>query len=127
MDVFIEKIVPRRKTLKDNLMAIGIIIVGIVLTLVVLNIPVLSSFAPVLVIAIIYFGYLFTKSINLEYEYAVTNGDIDVDKIIAQRKRKRLFSASTSDIEIVAKVRSDKYSGEYKNIRKRIEAVSSSF
>jgi len=67
MDVFIEKIVPRRKTLKDNLMAIGIIIVGIVLTLVVLNIPVLSSFAPVLVIAIIYFGYLFTKSINLEY------------------------------------------------------------
>ena len=36
---------------------------------------------------------------NKEFEYSITNGSIDVDEIIAQRKRKRLVSVNGEKIE----------------------------
>ena len=38
-------------------------------------------------------------SLNIEYEYSVTNGDIDIDQITAKRKRKRIVSVSGAKIE----------------------------
>lgn len=122
MDVFIEKIVTRKKTSKEHLIVAGIVLGGLILSI--LSFILLGPISPAVVAAILYFGYYFVKGTNLEYEYAVTNGDIDVDKIIAQRKRKRVFSAYTKDVEIIARLKSDKYN-EYKNINKRVEAVSS--
>lgn len=124
MDTFIEKLITKKRTSKDSLISIGIVVAAIFLSVAILFIPIINSVAPVLIAAIIYFAYIFMKSTNLEFEYSVTNGDIDVDKIMAKRKRKRIFSAMTKDIEIVAKLKSDKYSSEYKNIRNKIEAVS---
>jgi len=123
MDVFIEKIVSRKKTTKDHMMVVGIILGGFILSIAAFTF--IGPVAPAVVAAVVYFGYYFAKGTNLEYEYAVTNGDIDVDKIIAQRKRKRVFSAYTKDIEIVAKLKGSKFTGEYNNIRNRVEAVSS--
>jgi hypothetical protein len=37
------------------------------------------------------------SSFDCEYEYIVTNGELDVDKIIAKRKRRRLLSIKASD------------------------------
>lgn len=125
MDTFIEKIVLRKKTGQDHLITAGIIVLAIILLIVVSSIPVVNSFGPILWVAVGYFAYFFIKTRNIEYEFAVTNGDIDIDKIIAQRKRKRIFSGSAKDFEIVAKLKSDKYTSEYKNIVKKIEAVSS--
>lgn len=125
MDIFIEKIVAKRKTSRDTLFKVGIVIAGIILSFIIMTIPIINSFAPILIAAVLYFGYYFIRSTNLEFEYAVTNGDIDVDKIIAQRKRKRIFSAMTKDIEIIAKLNSDKFASEFKNIPNKIAAVSS--
>lgn len=125
MDVFIEKIVARKKTGQDRLMVAGIIVAAFVALIVVSSIPIINSLGPVLWIVIGFLAFQFAKSRNIEFEYAVTNGDLDIDKIIAQRKRKRVFSGSAKDFEIVAKVKSDKYTNEYKNIAKKIEAVSS--
>lgn len=124
MDIFIEKIINKKKDTKDKLYVAGIILAGILLTAIVFIVPILSVFSPALFAIILFFGYHFAKSRNIEFEYAVTNGDIDVDKIIARSKRKRVLSVLTNDIEIVANIKSDKYS-DYKNITKRIEAVTS--
>ena len=35
--------------------------------------------------------YKMYKSKNIEFEYAVTNGDLDIDKIISQRKIREIF------------------------------------
>lgn len=40
----------------------------------------------------LYGGYYLVTNLDVEYEYIFTNGELDVDKIIAQRKRKRLCS-----------------------------------
>ncbi|HEX3026069.1 MAG TPA: hypothetical protein VHR42_02400, partial [Clostridia bacterium] len=68
--------------------------------------------------------YLFT-SFNLEYEYIVTNGEMDVDRIIAQKKRKREITVKLADIEIMAPV-SEKYKRDYENpnFQKKIDAGS---
>ncbi len=125
MDVFIEKIVAKRKTVADSLIVGGMILGGIILAFAVFMIPVLTGFAPILAAAILYGIYYFSKSRNIEFEYAVTNGDLDIDKIIAQRKRKRIFSVNCKEFEVVAKVRSVHHNEEIKRIPVKIEAVSS--
>ena len=52
----------------------------------------------ILIIAGVFYGaYYLMTGIDAEYEYILTNGDIDIDKIIGKRKRKRLLSASIGD------------------------------
>ena len=52
---------------------------------------------------IIYFAYKSTASFNIEYEYSVTNGVIDIDKIINKSSRKRLYSFECKQIESIVK------------------------
>ena len=53
----------------------------------------------------IYGGYKLISLLSIEYEYIYTNGDLDVDKIVAKSNRKRMVSIKCSEVE--------KY-GEYK-------------
>lgn len=123
MDIFIEKIVQKRKDAKDYLIIAGVIIVALFLMLVVLNyIPGMGFF---FMIGLGYIAYLIITTRNIEYEYAVTNGDLDIDKIIAQRKRKRIFSANCKNFEIVAKVKSSHFSNHYKNYKNQMNCASS--
>lgn len=46
---------------------------------------------------VVYGGYYFLTGIGTEYEYIVSNGEMDVDKIVGKRKRKRLVTASLGD------------------------------
>jgi hypothetical protein len=49
----------------------------------------------------IYGGVYLTKMLNVEYEYIVTNGEVDVDIITSKSKRKRLISFNCKDIEAI--------------------------
>lgn len=46
-----------------------------------------------------YLGVRFSKMLNVEYEYIVTNGEMDVDMIQSKTNRKRLITFNCSDIE----------------------------
>ena len=60
---------------------------------------------------------LFRSQMNIEYEYAVTNGDLDIDTIINQDKRKQLFSVNCKEFEVVAKVDSPQYTDKIKSCK----------
>ncbi|MGN0599021.1 MAG: hypothetical protein ACI4JK_03910 [Oscillospiraceae bacterium] len=105
MDVFVEQLV--KKPANGKTLALKILIV--------LGIVIVSSFclyltllgivvALLLVFAAIYGGIYLISGLNAEYEYIVTNGEIDIDKIIAQRKRKRLITAKPSKFEAFGKL-----------------------
>ncbi len=47
-----------------------------------------------IIVGIFYGAYYLMTGVDAEYEYILTNGDLDIDKIIGKRKRKRLVSAS---------------------------------
>lgn len=115
MDIFMEKIVKRHKGVSDVLMVVGIIFLTFLIIF--LLIPYAPSFSLLLISAIFYLAYLLISMRNIEFEYAVTNGDLDIDKITNQKKRKSVFSANCKDFEVVARVKSDKYTNEIKECK----------
>ena len=128
MDSFIEKIVTKKRDAMDRLQIAGAVILGIVLLFATMFIRLpqaVSQFSLFIWAAVFYLIFRFMRSKNIEFEYSVTNGDMDIDKIIAQKKRKRIFSGHSKNYEIVAKMHSDKYNQSYANIPNKVIAVSS--
>ena len=125
MDTFIEKIVAKKKGVKDHLITIGVVLAVLIAIPVIFNIPVIGNMGLLVSAVVIYLAYRIITSRNIEFEYIVTNGDLDIDKIVSQRKRKRIFSASCKDFDIVARVKSNSFSPRVQSIKNRIEAVSS--
>ena len=57
---------------------------------------------PALVALIAWVGYRAYLMFNVEYEYIVTNGELDIDRIIARRGRKRMINIKTNAYELIA-------------------------
>ncbi|NJD03485.1 MAG: hypothetical protein FIA99_13030 [Ruminiclostridium sp.] len=127
MDVFMEKIVTKKKDIKDNLITAGIILSTIIVIFISMNIPIIyqMQIGLFIVAGLIYLAYRLITSRNVEYEYVVTNGELDIDKIISRRKRKRIFSSSCKEFDIVARVKSNSFSQSVQSIKNRIDASSS--
>lgn len=100
MDSFAEQIVQLRTTSKDwaiiALISVATIVVGtgLVLLSFALGIAMLAIFALVL-----YFSWWLIRGQSKECEYCIVNGDLDIDLIIARRKRRRLVSVHGRNIE----------------------------
>ena len=114
MDVFVEHMIAKKNVTADHLKMAGLTFAALLLIVVIFCFGGYLkgfSFICLLVIAGIIYGwwYLLT-SFKVEYEYILTNGEMDIDKIIAQRKRKRLITINFRNIEILAPV-----NGEHKN------------
>ena len=125
MDTFMEKIVARRKGMKDHFITAAILFVAMILIMLVLSIQAIAQFSLVIAVGIAYLSYRLITSRNVEYEYIVTNGEVDIDKIISRRKRKRIFSASCKEFEILSRVKSNSYSQSVQSIKNKIDASSS--
>ena len=125
MDIFLEKIVKRKKTALDTAIIGGIVVLSLLLIMITSSFKVLQSFSLFIIVAIGYICYMFIRSRSIEYEYIVTNGDLDIDMITAQRKRKRIFSGNCKDFDVVAKLTSGQYDHYMQSIKKRILAISS--
>jgi len=128
-NVFIEKLVVKKKDAKDYLFTLGICIVG---AIIILASPFLGRYVPFLgslwlliTAGVIYGLYRLITSRNIEYEYIVTDGDLDIDMIIAQRKRRRIFSANCKEFDVVAPYRGQNQDSRLGNATKQIKAVSS--
>lgn len=106
MDVFVEQLVRRRITAKDMFLSIIYVVLAIALFFfLVFLMPVMfgeitSLPGAILGLAVIYGAYYIISNMSIEYEYIVTNGEIDVDKVIAKRKRKRLVTANARTFEV---------------------------
>lgn len=107
MDTFLECLVKRESTKKTVALKALIILGAIVLSVAIFILGALLGllFIFICVIIALVFGarYLAT-SMNLEFEYIVTNGDMDIDEIIAKRKRRRVIAIKFREMEIMAKV-----------------------
>lgn len=97
MDLFCEQIVKKHSNTIDKItliiMAFSTFVIGVIVLLVV-SIYTAPIIGIALCIIIFYLGFFLISNTKCEYEYIITNGDIDVDKIINGRKRKRLASTN---------------------------------
>ena len=74
--------------------------------------PIVQTFVVLVDAALVYGTYLVVTSFNIEYEYCVTNSEMDVDKIINRRARKRVTSVKFTSIEIMAPVGDSRFADE---------------
>lgn len=105
MDTFFEQIVAVKKTAKSWLIIFGILLAATVVSaaLFLFAFQLLGFIAVLLICAAYYGAWQVMIRQSVEYEYIVTNGSMDIDKIIAQRSRKRELSFEISSIEKVEK------------------------
>lgn len=106
MDVFCEYIVKAKRKVKDNIISVlGILVAAI---LIFFSFAFMFHFSSIVVLidaAIVYGVYMLITHFNIEYEYILTNGELDIDRIIAKRKRKRVFSMSVKEFEVLEPIK----------------------
>ncbi len=102
--IFIEELVRKKKTATDYLAVLGVLALGAVLASILLTVvlPVFMKFGTVvllLVVAVFYGVYYFLQSVDVEYEYSLVNAEIDVDKIMGKKRRKRMVTVYIRNLE----------------------------
>ena len=130
MDIFLEYIVKRKKGGKEIAIIVGILLALLILLAIspVLFIlfPGFGSIVFLLDAGFIFGAYWLITKQNVEYEYIVTNGDIDIDRIEHRRKRKRVMSVHCKTFDIIAPVGDPDHRGEETSTVTRVLDVSSS-
>ncbi|MBR6873509.1 MAG: hypothetical protein IKN17_08410 [Ruminococcus sp.] len=93
MDVFKEQNVTKLQDSRDTAKKVLTALVAILIASAIFVLTFGSLYMMIgLILAggVMYGGYYLVTSTYVEYEYIITNGEVDFDKIIAQRSRKRL-------------------------------------
>ena len=103
-DIIIEEIVKKHKTAKDKLTMLGTVslcvLLVVILYMVVLPlVPQFSAIVFMLIALAIYFTYILSGNFNLEYEYALVNYELDIDKIASKKYRKKVTSVDLKSTE----------------------------
>lgn len=105
MDIFYEYMVKRKKTGVDKLYVAGIALAAVLVTFIMLFCMMLfgtSGLGGVFLLLIVgaWYGAVYlVKRRNIEFEYILTNGTLDIDKIMARASRKRIISLNLREIE----------------------------
>ncbi|GFI37571.1 DUF6106 family protein [Lachnospiraceae bacterium 50-23] len=97
-DFYTEQLIKKRKTGKDLVIQILLVMAVIVSCLVIFIFP-LGIILPVGVAVLAIF---LNNRLDVEYEYLYVNGDLDIDKIMHKAKRKRVCSVNIADMELLA-------------------------
>ncbi len=101
MDHFAEYMVKKQPDRRDVSKRILILLLAAVLVVITVFATLITRIPLILLITcgVVYGAYWLLSSLSVEYEYAVTNGEMDVDKIIARRKRVRLISVEIAKFD----------------------------
>lgn len=132
-DIYLEYMVKKKKTGKQIALVAVICILGVVLSLVLFGLTFIVgvsmnmagtgigqivSFVGLLLIAAVWYGaYLLITMQNVEYEYILTNSELDIDKIMSKKCRKPIVSFDFKNVTICAAIDDNEHNSDYKNIK----------
>jgi len=101
-DVFNEQLVKRATTPLDVFLRVLLLLVLLVVSVVAFWF--IPAFALMVVVAAAFGAWWLNGRLNKEFEYALTNNDLDVDVIYNRAARKRIFSGDIKAFEMMAPV-----------------------
>lgn len=99
MDNFAEQLVRKEPTSSDRVKKAAVYAGGILITVILILFAVVqlgsavSMVCMLLAVAAGYGTFFLGQSSYVEYEYTFTNGELDIDKIVAKKKRTSLITA----------------------------------
>jgi len=101
-DVFKEQIVKRKPPFRNVLIRVGLIFAVIIIVF--LSFLLLQGFGAVIAMGAAFGAAYVMSFLNVEYEYALTNGELDIDIIYNKARRKRQISVNVKEFEIMAHI-----------------------
>ena len=112
MDTFFEQIIAVRKTGKTVAALVGIWLAAFLLCFLLFMFSgYLGAFSFLLIAGALYGAFKLSCLLNVEYEYIVTNGTMDIDKIINKSSRKRILSFELATVSRIEKFNPAQLSG----------------
>lgn len=101
LDTFGEQLVKKMNTGADWAKKIGLAILGLLVATVLMWLSFFTGFTAFIFLSVgCLFGLVWLLTgMNYEYEYIITNDDLDIDKITGKRKRKRLITLKMNTVE----------------------------
>ncbi len=107
-DAFCEVLIKKKETGREKgirilmiVLTAGLVIIGFVINPIMLFVALAAGVA----------DYIIFPRLNVEYEYAYVNGQLDIDKIFSKQSRKRAAEYNLDTIEIVAPEGSSRLDG----------------
>lgn len=97
MDTFAEQLVTKSQNSSDSMKKIVVLAGGGIIVALFLYLTYVFPLTFILAVGAVYAVYLILTGLNVEYEYTVTNGILDIDKIIAKRKRINMISVEVKE------------------------------
>lgn len=126
MDIYLEYMVKPKKTTMQILYCIAYYLLAAALSALfaVLHIPYIIMFYPALVFVFFWGAFKLSRRYSIEYEYIVTNDELDVDRITGKKERKRLLTVSARKFEIMAPAKGGEFEKALNNpdIRVKLDA-----
>lgn len=105
MDIFYEYMAKKQKTPIDWLKLIGIIVLALFLTLAALfmlfSLPAFAGVIMVAIIGIWWGAAWFLKGLSIEYEYTITNSELDIDVIKGRTRRKHITTINLKCVDYI--------------------------
>ena len=108
MDRMNERVVKGKADGRTFLGLIAAVVLIMIGALAVVFIPSFGIFGGIVAVAGVYLFIYIKEGLNMEYEYTLTNGDIDVAKILSKSRRKEVLSIAVGDITYMDYADSDK-------------------
>jgi hypothetical protein len=99
MDHFAEYMVEKQPSSQDRAKRGGILVAAVLLVGITAGLAFWTGWLVILLVTalIIYGAYYLLTGCRVEYEYSITNGEFDVEKIIGKRKRVHLLTVQVSN------------------------------
>lgn len=108
MDTFVEQIIKKKKEPLEIIIMVAVALAALTVSLAIFRfLPILSPS----IVLILWGGWWLITNQNKEFEYSYTNGELDIDCIIAQRRRKRVASVTCAKVESYGRFQPEKMAG----------------
>lgn len=123
-DIFHEQLVKRKTTSKSVATKVITLVICLLVIFITLYSEVLFFFiVPILLVEIAVIIFIFRRQ-NVEFEYIVTNSELDIDKITAMTKRKHLYTIELKSVTSIAKYSEISQFSQFKSVSKTIDVSS---
>lgn len=110
-EVFKEYLIKQKKSPIDAMMQVGLVLGAIILSIIAFVVGG-DLIGPIIIVGIVFgAGFLFNK-FSREYEYILTNNELDIDVIFNRSSRKRVMTINMKKIDIMASIKDEKYAAE---------------
>lgn len=120
-EIFKEYLIKQKKSTTDVLAQVGIVVAALIISILAFTLGG-QLIGPIVVIAAIFgAGYLFSH-FSREYEYILTNNELDIDVVYNRSRRKRVTTIDIKKIDIMASTHDSRYTAELNKQAKLVNA-----